>query len=241
MSLMVSVDVKHHGRRSLAWHGVPSRHDKSLQPTAFTEGLMLTSSASRWYETRPDCNIQYTNIQRGGRKFLGHFKRRLGSQISLESVSYLANNANNYLQQNWVWLVSVKGDSSVHDRWFCRHQFSSRWYLCAGSEKPICTPPRLSEVCPTLPLKRFQCSSDWRRPSLVFSRKIIERFLFPRLSPPGDRWCDVLGFVSASALRNRRVHVVPRKLDLDQTSMAFTHTERHKCDETHFLGFVGLI
>ena len=131
MSLMVSVDVKHHGRRSLAWHGVPSRHDKSLQPTAFTEGLMLTSSASWWYETRPDCNIQYTNIQRGGRKFLGHFKRRLGSQISLESVSYLANNANNYLQQNWVWLVSVKGDSSVHDRWFCRHQFSSRWYLCA--------------------------------------------------------------------------------------------------------------
>ena len=57
-------------------------------------------------------------------------KRRFGSQISLESDSYLANNANNYLQQNWVWLESVKGDSSVHDRWFCRHQFSSRWYLC---------------------------------------------------------------------------------------------------------------
>ena len=30
--------------------------------------------------------------------------------------------------------------------------------------------------------KRFQCSSDWRWPSLVLSRKIVERFLFPRLS-----------------------------------------------------------
>ena len=32
----------------------------------------------------------------------------------------------------------------------------------------------------------------------------------------------------------RSVHVVPRKLDLDQTSMAHTHTERYKCDQTHF-------
>ena len=30
------------------------------------------------------------------------------------------------------------------------------------SEKPICTPPRLSEVSPMSPLKWFQCSSDWR-------------------------------------------------------------------------------
>ena len=28
------------------------------------------------------------------------------------------------------------------------------------SEKSICAPPRLSEVSPALPLKRFQCSSD---------------------------------------------------------------------------------
>ena len=33
------------------------------------------------------------------------------------------------------------------------------------SEKPIWAPPRLSEVSPTLPLKRCQCSSDWRWPS----------------------------------------------------------------------------
>ena len=55
-----------------------------------------------------------------------------------------------------------------------------------------CAPPRLSEVSPALPLKRFQCSSDWRWPSLVLSRKIVQRFLFQRLSPPGDQWCDVL-------------------------------------------------
>ena len=41
------------------------------------------------------------------------------------------------------------------------------------SEKPICAPPRLSEVSPSSPLKRFQCSSDWRWPSLVLSRKIV--------------------------------------------------------------------
>ena len=29
--------------------------------------------------------------------------------------------------------------------------------------------------------------------------------------------------------------VVTRKLDLDQTSMAHTHTEKHKCDQSHFL------
>ena len=30
------------------------------------------------------------------------------------------------------------------------------------------------------------------------------------------------------------VQVVTRKLDLAQTSVAHTHTERHKCDQTHF-------
>ena len=70
------------------------------------------------------------------------------------------------------------------------------------SVKPIqlCAPPRLSEVPPTLPLKQFQCSSDWRWSSLVLSRKVVSRFLFPRLSPPGDQWCDVLGFMPAGSV-----------------------------------------
>ena len=70
-----------------------------------------------------------------------------------------------------------------------------------GKALEICTPPRVSEVSPTSPLKRFQCPSDWRRPPLVISRKIVQRFLFPRLSPPGDRWWGVLGFVPAGSLK----------------------------------------
>ena len=48
--------------------------------------------------------------------------------------------------------------------------------------------------------KRFQCSSGWRWPSLVLSRKIVSRFLFQSLSPPCDQWCDVLGFVPAGSV-----------------------------------------
>ena len=44
------------------------------------------------------------------------------------------------------------------------------------AEKPICAPPRLSEVSPTLPLKQFQCSSDWWWPSLVLSMKSDSSF-----------------------------------------------------------------
>ena len=39
-------------------------------------------------------------------------------------------------------------------------QFGSRWYIIMRSEKPICAPPRLSEISATSPLKRFQCLID---------------------------------------------------------------------------------
>ena len=45
-----------------------------------------------------------------------------------------------------------------------------------------------------LPLKQFQCLSDWRWPSLVFSSVMF--FLFPL----ADQWCDVLGFVAAGSV-----------------------------------------
>ena len=60
--------------------------------------------------------------------------------------------------------------------------------VCMRSDKPICAPPRLSEVSPTLPLKRFQCHSF--RLALPFQC----------LSPPRDRWCDVLGFVPTGSV-----------------------------------------
>ena len=58
----------------------------------------------------------------------------------------------------------------------------------------------LSGVFPTLPLKQFQCSSDWQWSSLVRSSQIVLRFLFPRLSPSCDRRCDALGFVPAGSV-----------------------------------------
>ena len=73
------------------------------------------------------------------------------------------------------------------------------------SERPICALPRLFDVFPTLPSKQLQCSSDWRWTSLVLSRKVDERFRFPRVSPPGDRWCDILGFVPAGSVPSSSV------------------------------------
>ena len=69
------------------------------------------------------------------------------------------------------------------------------------SVKPTCTPPRLSEVSPVLPLKQFQCLSDWLWSSLVLWRKIVECFFFACLSPPSDQ-CDVLGFVPTGSVSN---------------------------------------
>ena len=56
-----------------------------------------------------------------------------------------------------------------------RSQFSSVQFKMESmrTKKPICAPPRLSYVSPALPLKQFQCLSDWRWPSLVLSRKIV--------------------------------------------------------------------
>ena len=42
-------------------------------------------------------------------------------------------------------------------------------------------------------------------------RKIVWRFLFPRLSPPGDRWCDVLGFVPACSVISSSTHQIFRE------------------------------
>ena len=77
---------------------------------------------------------------------------------------------------------------------FCSVQFSSVQDGIYALGKA-----HLSGVSPMLPLKQFQCWSDWWHPFLIFSRKMVERFLFLRLSPPGDRWCNVLGSVSSSS------------------------------------------
>ena len=102
---------------------------------------------------------------------------------------------------------SFESDRLTHsiDFWFRQDQvwqFSSVQLemVSMRSEKPLCALPSLLEVSTTSPLKQFQCLSDWRCPSLVLSRKIVSRFLFPSLSPPGDWWCDVLRFVPAGSV-----------------------------------------
>ena len=53
--------------------------------------------------------------------------------------------------------------------------------------------------------KQFPCWSDWQWPCLVCPFN-GDRRLLPcstlRFSPPGDRWCDVLGFIPAGILSN---------------------------------------
>ena len=70
----------------------------------------------------------------------------------------------------------------------------------ANKPNTKCAPPCLSEVSPKLPLKQFQCSSDW----------FVQRFLFLRISPPGDRWCDVLGFAPQVVLKLLNTSRLPR-------------------------------
>ena len=70
--------------------------------------------------------------------------------------------------------------------------------------KLLCVLLRVSEFSPVLPLESW---SDKRWHFLVLSSKIAEHYLFLRtpLSPPGDRWCDVLGLVpSGNASKDRK-------------------------------------
>ena len=70
---------------------------------------------------------------------------------------------------------------------FSSVQFSSVRFKMVSmrSGKPIYSfHPVFQEFPPMLPLKQFQCWSDWRWSFLVISRKIVERFLFLRISPP---------------------------------------------------------
>ena len=47
--------------------------------------------------------------------------------------------------------------------------------------------------------QKFPSLSDWWWP-LILSRKIVGHFLFPHLTPPGNWWYDVLGFVPAGSV-----------------------------------------
>ena len=67
------------------------------------------------------------------------------------------------------------------------------------SEKPIFASLRLSGVSPTLPLTD-SCNVRLIDDGPLSSFQTVQRLLFPRLSSPGDRRCDVLGFVPAASV-----------------------------------------
>ena len=83
----------------------------------------------------------------------------------------------------------------------------SRWFYTLW-ETDLWSPPHLSGS-PQLPLKQFQCWSNWWRPFLDFSRKFTQCFLCLLLSPPSDQWCHVLSFVQAfSVSRSSTLQII---------------------------------
>ena len=104
-----------------------------------------------------------------------------------------------YFSQFWalggLYIWTIKGLRRLVPLTYNWVQFKT---VSVCSEKPMW--PRLSEVFAALPLKQCQCSSQWRRPSLFLSRKIVEHFLFQHPSPPGDQWWDAPGVVSAGSV-----------------------------------------
>ena len=67
-------------------------------------------------------------------------------------------------KENDILFSSVQDGIHKEERKWCSVQFK---IVPMHLKKPICIPPRLSEVFPTLPLKQFQCSSDWWWPYLI--------------------------------------------------------------------------
>ena len=80
------------------------------------------------------------------------------------------------------------------------------------SEKPICTPHRLSEVSHNIAFETVRLLFFWLKIfSLVLLKKIVDRFLFSRFSSPGDRWCGVLGFVPAGSVSSSSTLQTPEQ------------------------------
>ena len=92
------------------------------------------------------------------------------------------------MPKSLVWHISMES-------LFCSVPFRM---VSMRSEKPMIMPSsRVSEVSSTLPSKHSTVRVIVNGHFYPLSKKIAERFFSPRLSPPGDRSCDFLGFVPA--------------------------------------------
>ena len=108
-------------------------------------------------------------------------------------------------------------------------QSSPKWYLCAR-KSPYALHP-VAETFPR-PLKRFQCSSDWRWPSLVLSRKIFPRLLFSRRSMV---WCSWL-CAHRQCLRLLSTWYIPRRKLLVVAAFPPVYLFGHFPPPRHVLG-----
>ena len=79
-----------------------------------------------------------------------------------------------FTHRTWIKQYSIHFTKRDHgprlSTVLCSVQFKM---VSVPSEKPICAPYNHADVSPTLPSERSQCSSDWRWPFLVLSRKIV--------------------------------------------------------------------
>ena len=97
--------------------------------------------------------------------------------------------------------------------------------MCPG--KSICSPPHFSEISPVLPLKHFQCWTDWWWLFLVLSVKVVKCFLFLCLSPLDVPWCEVLCFVPADNVSSSSTLQI--LWDTSHLSMLFCPPDTNYC------------
>ena len=71
----------------------------------------------------------------------------------------------------------------------------------------------VSQKFPDVAFEQFQCSSDRRWPSLVLSRKIVKRFLFPRFSSFRGRSSSASSFHASRPFKEDRP-ALPRSTSL---------------------------
>ena len=89
-------------------------------------------------------------------------------QLKFSSVQY-DNNTRELTKRFWklkafydaqIPIIIQMNRTQVYKTWKLTNIFVQM--VSMSSEMPICAPPHLSEVSPTLPLKWFPCLSDWR-------------------------------------------------------------------------------
>ena len=127
--------------------------------------------------------------------------------------------------------LSKAFSSDKYDRLYATHISLQFKDISSSSGKPTCAPLFQKTTPPiAVPLKQLP-TFVWlhcRWPFRVLSRKITEHFLFLSLSPPGDRSCDVLGFVPLGCVPNSYQYMKSSKMQTTCRKMQTTsRTDRN--------------